>query len=65
MDAIGGSGVGAAASALDKQTLGAQVVTGTIDKMNTNDNGKVNSDYDFQTKVLSGMGVGKHLNTQA
>jgi len=65
MDAIGGSGVGAMASALDQQTLGAQVVTGTITKMNTNDDGKVNADHDFQTKVLSGMGIGKNLNTQA
>ncbi|EHJ48660.1 hypothetical protein DFW101_2656 [Solidesulfovibrio carbinoliphilus subsp. oakridgensis] len=65
MDAIGGSGAGQAAGALQQQTLGAQVVTGTIDKMNTDANGKVNPDHDFQTKVLAGMGIGKNLNTQA
>ncbi len=65
MDAIGGTGAGQAAGALDQQTLGAQVVTGTINKMNTDPSGKVNPDHDFQTKVLSSMGIGKNLNTQA
>ena len=70
MDATGiggkGDGAGMMTSALDQQkTLGAQVVTGTLNKLNTNDAGQVNPDYDFQTKVLSGMGIGKHLNTSA
>ena len=62
MDAIGGSTSGATASAIQNQTMGAQVVTETINKMNTDSNGKVNPDHDFQTKVLAGMGKGSQLN---
>ena len=62
MDAIGGSTSGAAASAIQNQTLGAQVVTETINKMNTDSNGKVNPDHDFQTKVLAGMGKGTQID---
>ncbi|MYL83269.1 hypothetical protein GTA51_09005 [Desulfovibrio aerotolerans] len=62
MDAIGGSTAGAAASAIQNQTLGAQVVTETINKMNTDSNGKVNPDHDFQTKVLAGMGKGTQID---
>lgn len=62
MDAIGGSTSGAAASAIQSQTMGAQVVTETINKMNTDSSGKVNPDHDFQTKVLAGMGKGSQLN---
>ena len=62
MDAIGGSSSGGMTSALQNQTLGAQVVTGTINQMNTNANGQVNADHDFQTKVLAGMGKGSQLN---
>ena len=62
MDAIGGSTSGAAASAMQNQTLGAQVVTGTINQMNTDSNGKVNPDHDFQTKVLAGMGKGTQID---
>ena len=62
MDAIGGSTSGAAASAMQKQTMGAQVVTETINKMNTNSNGQVNADHDFQTKVLAGMGKGTQID---
>ena len=65
MDAVSGKCCGATTSALDQQTMGAQVVTQTLDKLNTNANGKVDADYDFQTKVLSAMGKGVHLNTSA
>lgn len=62
MDAIGGSSSGGMTSALQNQTLGAQVVTGTLDKLNTNSNGQVNADHDFQTKVLAGMGKGAQVD---
>ncbi len=62
MDAIGGSTSGATASAIQNQTMGAQVVTETINKMNTDSNGKVNPDHDFQTKVLAGMGKGTQID---
>ena len=62
MDAIGGSSSGGVTSALQNQTLGAQVVTGTINQMNTNANGQVNADHDFQTKVLAGMGKGTQID---
>lgn len=62
MDAIGGSKPGAAASALQQQTMGAQVVTETLNRLNTNDKGELNADYDFQTKVLAGMGKGTQVD---
>jgi len=62
MDAIGGSSSGGVTSALQNQTLGAQVVTGTINQLNTDSNGKVNADHDFQTKVLAGMGKGTQID---
>lgn len=62
MDAISGTSLNATAQTSDKQTFGAQVVSATIDRMNTNQSGQKNSDYDFQTKVLSGMGIGKNLD---
>lgn len=65
MDGIGKPCCGAGASALDQQTLGARVVTETIQKLNTNADGTVNPDHDFQTKVLAGAGIGKHINTTA
>lgn len=60
MDAISGSVAGAMvglSEATAKQTFGAQVVTATLDKMNTNSSGAVNADYDFQTKVLTAGAV--------
>jgi hypothetical protein len=62
MDALSGSTAGAAASAIQQQTMGAQVVTETINKMNTGSNGQVNADHDFQTKVLAGMGKGTQID---
>jgi len=47
---------------VDKQTLGAAVVTKTLDNMNSGgQGGGTNSDYDFQTKVLEGGLVAKGL----
>ncbi|QAZ69064.1 hypothetical protein [Solidesulfovibrio carbinolicus] len=65
MDAVSGGSAKPTTSALDQQTMGAQVVTQTLDKLNTNANGKLDADYDFQTKVLSAMGKGVHVNTSA
>ena len=62
MDAISGASLNSLAQTTDKQTFGAQVVSSTIDRLNTNQSGQTNSDYDFQTKVLSGMGIGKNLD---
>ena len=62
MDAICCSTSGAAASALKQQTMGAQVITETLNRLNTNDNGQVNADYDFQTKVLAGLGKGTQVD---
>lgn len=45
----------AASSAMDKQTFGAQVVTKTLDYMNSNQSGgggSTSTDYDFQKSVL-------------
>ena len=62
MDAINGANLNSLAQTSDKQTFGAQVVSSTIDRLNTNQSGQTNSDYDFQKNVLSGMGVGKNLD---
>jgi hypothetical protein len=64
MDAINGTSLGTLASTTAKKTFGAQVVTGTLDRLNTNQNGDRNLDYDFQTKVLSGMGIGSKLDVE-
>lgn len=62
MDAICCSTSGAATSALKQQTMGAQVITETLNRLNTNENGQVNADYDFQTKVLAGLGKGTQVD---
>jgi hypothetical protein len=54
---------GESASALDKQTVGAQVVTATLDKLNSGPGSSGGSDYDFQKDVLSGMLAGKGIIT--
>ncbi len=52
----------------DKQLFGAQVVTKTLDYMNSDQfSSSTNSDYDFQKSVLSAAysGVGTIANTKA
>lgn len=62
MDASGEIGftIGAA-NAMDSQTFGAQVVTKTLDYMNsdTQFGSSQNADYDFQKSVLSAAYTGK------
>jgi len=65
MDAVGGTSLGSMAAVTDKQTFGAQVVSGTLNQMNTDQSGRLNSDFDFQTKVLSTMDIGNNLNISA
>ncbi|EFL50013.1 conserved hypothetical protein [Solidesulfovibrio fructosivorans JJ]] len=57
----------AAGGAFEQQKLGAELVTKTLDRLNTDlATGGVNQDYDFQTKVLSAAtGVGGNLNIKA
>ncbi|WP_432737725.1 hypothetical protein [Maridesulfovibrio sp. FT414] len=66
------SGITTAASAVDKATekqlFGAQVVTKTLDYMNSQQSGSsTNSDYDFQKSVLgaaySGVGAITNIKT--
>lgn len=67
------SGINAAATAVDKATekqlFGAQVVTKTLDYMNSDQFGSssTNSDYDFQKSVLgaaySGVGAITNIKT--
>jgi len=57
------SGLDSSSGVTDRQTFGAQVVTATLDKLNTGTGGDKNSDYDFQTKVLGGaLGLGAVVN---
>lgn len=67
MDAIQGNDSGSLTSALDQQKLGAQVVTDTLTRLNTDmTTGRVDQDFDFQTKVLSAAtGIGGTLNVKA
>ncbi|CCO22109.1 hypothetical protein [Maridesulfovibrio hydrothermalis] len=65
------TGISAAATAVekatDKQLFGAQVVTKTLDYMNSDQSGSsTNADYDFQKSVLSAhyMGKGTLANTK-
>lgn len=58
------SGLSSAAAAVDstteKQLFGAQVVTKTLDYMNSDQNNSSNnSDYDFQKSVLGAHFTGK------
>jgi hypothetical protein len=58
-------GTGSTTSITDKQVFGASVVSGTMDKLNTNLNGTTvttDTDYQFQKDVLSGLGIGKTLD---
>ncbi len=57
---------GGSSAITDKASLGAAVVTASLDKLNSSDN-SVNSDYQFQKDVLSGMlaGTGQITNTEA
>ncbi|MEL7642227.1 MAG: hypothetical protein AAGU21_21535 [Solidesulfovibrio sp.] len=67
MDAISGAGTGTLASAFEQQKLGAQVVTDTLTRLNTDQaTGRVDQDFDFQTKVLSAAtGLGGTLDVKA
>ncbi len=66
MDTTSGVGSGALTSALDQQKFGAQVVTETLTRLNTDQaTGRVDQDFDFQTKVLSAAkGIGGNLNVK-
>ncbi len=51
----------------DKEVIGAQVVTGSLDKLNSDSFGNTNKEYEMQKKVLTAEAVGKGsmLNTDA
>lgn len=69
MDVTGiNSTMGAAPAVSDKQLFGAQVVSKTLDYMNSDQySSSTNNDYDFQKSVLSAAysGVGTIANTIA
>ena len=68
MDGIQGMNTAAVASATKgaiKDTTGAQLITKTLDKMNTAQTlsgPKVNADYQFQKDVLNAAGIGNKLD---
>ncbi len=45
----------------DKETFGAQLVTQTMNNLNTTTSGEKNADYAFQTSVLNAGALGKGL----
>ena len=60
MDVNATAGVAGLANALQTQKFGAQLVTATLDRLNTDPaSGRINPDYDFQTKVLGAAFAGK------
>lgn len=61
---IGGMGGQAAfqAQQMTKDSVDAQVVNGTIDKLNTQPDGSKNADHAFQTSVLQAGAIGKGAN---
>ena len=69
MDIQSSNSAGALSKALEQQTLGAALMTKTLDKLNTSTSGlssNLNPDYDLQKSVLSayaGMGIGTKLDT--
>ena len=67
MDIQGSSAVHALGSALDQQTMGATLISSTIDRMNTNSGGltsQVNPDYAMQKAVLSSAYADKGIGTK-
>ncbi len=61
------SGASAAqANNMQKDVAGAQLITKTLDKLNTTGMGaKVDQDYQFQKDVLNAAGIGNKLDTVA
>ncbi len=60
--AQGQAGMAMLAKSLQEATVGADVITKTLNTMNQLGNGSnnnSNSDYDFQTKVLTANAIGK------
>ncbi len=55
------AGLALMAQSISKASFGAQLVTKTIDYMNTNNKfgGSTDADYDFQKTVLSGAYMGE------
>jgi len=63
MEIQGAAGAASLAGAIRQQEAGAQVIVGTLDRMNTDPaTGRIDLDYDFQNKMLASQGIGKHLN---
>ncbi|CAK7029126.1 MAG: hypothetical protein DELT_02707 [Desulfovibrio sp.] len=65
MDSI--SGTASQAQGVLKDTTGAQLISKTLDRMNTAQSltgPKVNADYQFQKDVLSAAGIGTKLDAK-
>lgn len=59
---------GESGSKIVKDTMGAELITRTIEHMNTSQTlsgPKVNADYQFQKDVLGSMGIGNKLDISA
>ncbi|MGE4506215.1 MAG: hypothetical protein AB7D51_12775 [Desulfovibrionaceae bacterium] len=54
---LSGGLAGQAGSAAGRETLGAAVVSDTLDRMNTDPMGNVDKDYEFQKQVLAAGAV--------
>lgn len=60
LGAVGG--FAAQAQQMTKDAVNADVVTGTINKLNTQPDGSKNADFAFQNSVLQAHAIGKGAN---
>ena len=62
MDAISSTNLPALVSSTQKDVTGGQVVSQTMRRLNTDNDGRINPDYAFQTAVLGGGAVGQNVD---
>ena len=68
MDPLLGAASPSGAEGIIKDTTGAQIISGTLDKMNTGltaTGPKMDADYQFRKDVLAAAGVGRGLDITA
>lgn len=68
MDALTGTGAAAQAAGAIKDIAGAEVVTKTLDKMNTAQTlsgPKIDAGYQLRKDVLNAAGIGNKLDAEA
>jgi|GEM_PF-3346743 len=62
MDTINSTNLPVPVSTTQKDVVGGQVVTETMRRLNTDEDGRQSPDYAFQTKVLGAQGIGQNVD---